>query len=269
MVGSRPTTARACAALLLLCALLPADAAGQGLPVTAPRAAVPLDDPTRVDGWRADIALVVATAQRTHAGPTRPAHGPAFTGAADALAARVPTTDDARLAVELQRLLARLGDGHSLVYPAPGPRVGFPALPIDLWRFEDGLVVTDGSGDGAALVGARLAAIGGVPVDTLLARMAPYVSRDNDIGLLAFASLWLPQVIFLEAWGARGAPGVCPGRPPPHPAEGRGRRTLGGGAPRPRGRPAARGAAAPGAGAVARMPGLRPARARARARDPR
>lgn len=161
------------------------------------------DATARVEGWRADIRLLVETAQRVHAGPRRPAHGSAFVRAARTLADRVPSLSDERIAVELQRLLALLGDGHSLLYPAPGPRVEFRSLPLDVWLFPDGVVVVAGDGAAERLVGATIEAFGDLATDTVLARLAPYISRDNEIGLLAFPVLYLPLPMFLEAVGVR------------------------------------------------------------------
>jgi hypothetical protein len=89
-------------------------------------------------GWRADIDHLVAEARRQHAGPARPAHSAEFARAADALKRRIPRLPDRLVVVELQQLLALLPDGHSLVYPAPTPRVPFAMLPIDVYLFRDG-----------------------------------------------------------------------------------------------------------------------------------
>lgn len=74
----------------------------------------------RTEGWRADIDHLVAEARRMHAGPDRPAFQPSFAAAAEELKRRVPSLSDPRLAVEVQRLMAMLGDGHSILYPATG-----------------------------------------------------------------------------------------------------------------------------------------------------
>jgi len=119
----------------------------------------------------------------------RPAHSPAFPEAAADLARRIPDFPDRRIAVELQRLMAMLGDAHSLVYPRPSPRMPFGTLPIDIYVFEDGVYVVDGSGPAAELVGSRVVRIGSRPTEDVLREMAPYVSRDNDMALKAFAGV--------------------------------------------------------------------------------
>lgn len=156
----------------------------------------------RVAGWRRDIEHLVAEARRLHAGPERPAHSAAFARAAAELSRRVPDLPDRRVVVELQRLLAMLGDGHSLVYPMPGPRTSFQMLPVELYQFEDGLFIVDGSGPAQELIGSRVVRFGPLRTEEVLRRMAPYVSRDNEIGLKAFVGLYAVMPAFLEAWGA-------------------------------------------------------------------
>ncbi|MEZ4587084.1 MAG: hypothetical protein R2909_11840 [Gemmatimonadales bacterium] len=162
----------------------------------------------RVAGWRADVDHLVVEARRMHAGPDRPAHGPAFAEAAEALKRRVPELTDVRVAVELQRLLASLGDGHSLLYPFPTPKVPFARVPLDLWQFSDGLVVIGADSSQARRVGQRVVAIGGVAVGEALARLEPYVSRDNPMGMLVLGTFFLTMPPFVEAAGLGDGRGV-------------------------------------------------------------
>jgi hypothetical protein len=141
-------------------------------------------------------------ARRIHASPLRPAYGPAFANAARRLKSRVSELPDNRVTVEIQRMVAILGDGHSLVYPMPARGTSFAMLPVDVYLFADGLFVVGGVDSGKDLIGCRILRIGSVPVDELLTRMTPYVSRDNEMGVKAFASLFLIMPEFLAAWGA-------------------------------------------------------------------
>jgi hypothetical protein len=160
----------------------------------------------RAAGWTSDLEFLVAEARRQHAGPSRPAHSEPFAAAASALAARASELSDHRIAVEIQRLMAMLGDGHSLLYPMPTERMPFAMLPVDLYLFADGVFVVEATGAAGSLRGARVVRIGDRAVEDVLSAMAPYVSRDNDIGLKAFAPLYLATPAFLEAWDAADSP---------------------------------------------------------------
>ncbi len=155
----------------------------------------------RTEGWRADIDHLVAEARRMHVGPDRPAFGPSFTAAAAELKQRVPSLSDSRMATEVQRLLALLGDGHSILYPTSSARVTFTRVPLDLWFFSDGLAVVGADGPLADRIGRRIVAVGGVPVAEVLRRLDPYISRDNPMGPLVLGPLFLTMPSFLEAVG--------------------------------------------------------------------
>ncbi len=105
----------------------------------------------RVDGWRRDLAALSAELVRVH--PRFRACGlPAdLERARDALATRLGSLSDAQIVVELQRFLARAGDGHTLVWPFGMKRGVLARVPLGLWSFADGLWVVQA--DDPELVG--------------------------------------------------------------------------------------------------------------------
>jgi len=158
---------------------------GFALAAVAWTAAVALSatqETARDAGWRSDLRFLVAEAQRVHAGPARPAHSRPFLTAAARLADWIPVLSDRRIVVGVQRLPVMLGDGHSLVYPIPSARAPFAMLPIDVYLFADGFVVTDAPAGVRELIGGRITHIGGRPIDRLLHDLEPFVSRDNAMG---------------------------------------------------------------------------------------
>ncbi|MCB1685276.1 MAG: tetratricopeptide repeat protein [Pseudomonadales bacterium] len=163
----------------------------------------PADLKDRIAGWRYDLRFFVDEARRLHAAPDRRALSPAFAAAVAALSERVPELDDVAIAVELQRIIAeQLADGHSRIRPAPTARVPFPGmLPLEFYFFSDGLFVIGATQDHADLIGRRVLAIGDKPVDDILLDLAPFVSRDNDQGLLWLGPVYLRNPGFLRAMG--------------------------------------------------------------------
>jgi hypothetical protein len=170
--------------------------------------AIPQDTANRAAGWRSDLQVLLREARRVHAGPTKPAHRPGFQQAVTALSRRVPGVTDERLVAEVQRVMAMLGDGHSLVYMMSTPRVSLTMLPVDLYWFAEGVYVIGGVGEGATLIGNRVVRIGGRPVEDLLREIEPYVSRDNAMAVRVFGPVYLTYPTFLGALGVRSADGV-------------------------------------------------------------
>jgi hypothetical protein len=71
-------------------------------------------------------------------------------------------------------MLSREGrDGHQIAFPPAGG----PMLPMRVFEFSDGLFVTDALD--SELVGARITALAGHPIDDVLAALEPLVARDS------------------------------------------------------------------------------------------
>jgi hypothetical protein len=158
-------------------------------------------DTGRVAGWRSDLQVLLEAARRFHAGPTRPAHQPAFAAAISRLSAEVSRLSDERIVVEIQRVMALLGDGHSLVYIMPTPRIPLAVLPFDFYWFSDGLYVVRGHGEYERLSGSRVTRLGGRPVEDLLRELQPFISRDNAMAFKTFGPVYLTFPMFLDALG--------------------------------------------------------------------
>jgi len=103
--------------------------------------------------------------------------------------------------VELQKLAALVGDGHTNVGPWRDSVIAFRTLPIALYWFEEGLIVRAADSAHANLIGARIVAINKLPVDSAIARIRPLISRDNDMGIRAFTPFLMTMPEILGATG--------------------------------------------------------------------
>ncbi len=139
---------------------------------------------TRDEGWRFDIAFLADEARRMATGPHPVARTTQFDSAVAAVTARVNQVSDAQMYVELQRLMTMLGNGHSILFPFPTRLVTLTMLPIDLYRFSDGVFVV-GRQDtvGTPGIGAKVERIGDLSAEEALERIAPLMTRDNPMGL--------------------------------------------------------------------------------------
>lgn len=154
--------------------------------------------------WREDLAHLVAALRREHRNPFHGTSREAFDGAVRHLHARIPSLAGHEVVVELSRLVATLGDGHTALRLADVP--GFRRYPLALYRYSDGLFVRAVGREHEAAAGARLLSVGGTPADEAYEAMRPIVSRDNEMGgrATAPALLTIPEV--LHARGVIEAP---------------------------------------------------------------
>ena len=143
----------------------------------------------RVAGVLADIAAMLDARDRVHPDGWHGMPRADWIVASDALAAKASTLSDDQILVELVRLAAMPGwngrDGHSGIFLGPGS--GIHPYPVRLWRFSDGLVITAARAPYEDLVGSRVTAIGGRPIDDVIRLAEPLSPRDNPSTLLAFA----------------------------------------------------------------------------------
>ena len=105
--------------------------------------------------------------------------------------------------VGFMRLVAALGprNGHTGIFPLdPGNRLAFHEYPLLTYEFRDGVFVIGQLG-GDDLVGARLDAVGGIPVDQVLDRVRPLVPRDSDATVRLFRSQYLLSAEVLDGLG--------------------------------------------------------------------
>jgi hypothetical protein len=132
-----------------------------------------------------------------------------FEPAAATLRERLASLSDEEIVVGLQGLMARLGDGHSMIYFFFGPHA-IQQLPVRFYDFCDGLYVIGAPAGLERLIGTRVAAIGSLAPDAALARVVPYVSKDNSMFVRAMGSALLAFLDFLRAIGAVADPQHVP-----------------------------------------------------------
>lgn len=149
--------------------------------------------------WREDLQFMAAEMKRRHKNLYHTVSPAQFDKAVADLHARIPSLQRHEIIVEMMRIAAMVGDGHTRVDPRKDPKFNLPSLPLKLYLFEDGLFVRAAAPEHAGLVGARIEAIGGVPVAEAMSRAAAISARDNDIGPKLFIPIYLNMPHILHA----------------------------------------------------------------------
>jgi hypothetical protein len=119
-----------------------------------------------------------------------------------ALRADVPAKTDDEVMVGMLRIVAQVSaagrDGHTGAF-IWGTDSAYPvhSLPLRLWIFADGLYVVDALPPYEELIGSRIEAIAGRPIEEVQAAIEPLVPRDNDetVILLTPRFLLIPEVL--------------------------------------------------------------------------
>lgn len=162
--------------------------------------AAPSDSLT-IRRWREDLAFLRTAMPAHHGNLFHTMTRAQFDSALDAIERRVPVLARHQVIVELARLAALIGDGHSNVSPWRDSAIAFHALPVAFYWFANGLTIRAATAAHADLLGAGVLAIGGVSVDSAIARVRPLIARDNEMGVRAYAPILLQMPEVLQAVG--------------------------------------------------------------------
>lgn len=156
--------------------------------------------------WRADLEQLAHELVARHAEAFHTVTPEAFRASVAALEQRIPRLARHEIIVEMMRIVAMIGDGHTSVPIIFDPTAGFHSVPLRLELYAEGLFVEAGDAALGDAIGGRVVAIGGVSTEDALERIAPLVSRDNDIWIRTMAPLFLVRTEILHATGLSANP---------------------------------------------------------------
>jgi hypothetical protein len=168
--------------------------------VNQPLAAQPLTD-TQVKEWREDLAFMANEIRSRHANYTHTVDPATFSGAVADLDRQIPSLQRNQIIVGMMRIAAMIGDGHTRIDPRKDPAFGFKSLPLKLYDFDDGIYVRAVRPGHEALLGARVEAVGGMPIAEVRKRIAPLVSGDNQMQQRTMVPLYIAMPDVLQAVG--------------------------------------------------------------------
>jgi hypothetical protein len=134
----------------------------------------------RTDQWRADLRFLAEELPRRHKSAFHRVSREQFERAVADLDARIPTLSDGDVVMEISRIAAMIGDGHTNL----GWRGLFPSVPIRLFWFGNELRVVETVAAYRRALGARVVEIGGVSANEALRRDLPYISQGETPGFV-------------------------------------------------------------------------------------
>ncbi len=190
-------------ALLCALALLAAPALAQGVSQSSSGGAVSQAEAGR---WREDLRYMAREMEARHKNLFHTTTREQFYAAVNRLDGRIPALARHQIIVELMRIVALVGDGHTNLSPTRDPKIGFRTLPVKLYLFGDGLFVRAAERGHAELVGARVVKFGDAPPDEAVARAREITGRDNEMDVRFYAPLLLAMPEVLHALDLSGSP---------------------------------------------------------------
>jgi hypothetical protein len=172
-----------------------------GVTVVAQGLTSPVVDQLAAEKWRADLRFMAAAMPKYHKNLFHTMTRQQFESAIADLDKKIPTLARHQIIVELARIVALVGDGHTNIAPTRDPKIGFHTLPIKLYYFDDGLFVRAATTEHADLIGSSVLAIGEKPIANVFAEVKQLIGRDNEMDLKFFAPFLMTMPEVLHALG--------------------------------------------------------------------
>lgn len=180
--------------------------------------AAPAQNVLTAEQWRKDLKELAEKLSQNHRAPFHALSKGDFEKAVASLDRRIPDLADHQVIVEMARIVAMIGDGHTRLAlplsagneavqthkPTPAPAekaLLFRRLPIGLYLFKDGLFVERTTSEFRHLLGARVLRVGRTPAEQALEAVRGIVSRDNEMGFKSAAPFLLGLSEVLHAVG--------------------------------------------------------------------
>jgi tetratricopeptide (TPR) repeat protein len=174
---------------------------GQAAHAQGGQRAVPAVDKAQAEKWRADLRYMAEEMPKVHQNLFHTMTREQFERAVRRLDERIPQLARHQIIVEMARIVAMVGDGHTNIAPTRDPKIGFRSLPVKLYLFADGLYVRAARRENADLLGARVIRIGNASVGEAFARVREIIGRDNEMDVKFFAPHLLTMPEVLDALG--------------------------------------------------------------------
>ncbi len=146
---------------------------------------------SRADAWRFDLDYLVRRMERVHFNLYAKVSKQAFQEAVRELQGRIDTLKDEEIAVGVQRILALVGDGHTVSAWRPRRDEPLRRYPLELYLYKEGLYVRAAAPERADIVGGRVLKIGRATAAEALAAVEPLCSRDNAMGVKQQSPIFL------------------------------------------------------------------------------
>jgi hypothetical protein len=151
--------------------------------------------------WRDDLQTVRHEIETRHPNPYTHTSKVKLDAAFADLDRRIPTLARNQIIVDMMRIVAMVGDGHTRIDPRKDDDFGFASLPLKLYSFDDGIFIRSAEPRWAKLVGWRVDAIGGVPIAEAARRASELISADTESGKRQLVPLYLEMPEILQALG--------------------------------------------------------------------
>jgi len=156
---------------------------------------------SKADNWIEDIQYLDDKLRTTHVDPFHQIREEDWNKQIADLKAGVVGLDDIQIIVELMRLTASIGDGHTLLIPPFQGRYQFHQIPIECFRFQEGVYIRSADSTQKRLFGKKVIKVGDTPMALVEEKLLEVLPQDmGNKYILNFAGLpflmSIPEILY-------------------------------------------------------------------------
>jgi tetratricopeptide (TPR) repeat protein len=156
--------------------------------------------PAEAGRWRQDLRYFAEQAPQVHKNLFHSMTREQFDAAVKNLDEHIPSLSRNQIIVEITRIVAMIGDGHTYVELQPPP-TSFRHYPLKLYWFPDGVYVVKADKKYAPAVGGRIIRLGKVSGHNAYEAVSQIVPRDNPSQVKWMAPFYMSLAEVLDGLG--------------------------------------------------------------------
>jgi hypothetical protein len=165
--------------------------------------------PQEAQQWPQDLAYFAEQAPQVHKNLFHAMTREQFDAAVKSLDERIPTLSRNQIIVEITRIVAMIGDGHSRVETREPP-FHFHHYAVKFYWFPDGIYVLQAQGSYAPVIGGRVIKLGKVSGEEAYAAVSKIAPHDNDSQIKWMTPYYMSFAELLDGLGLVENPDAVP-----------------------------------------------------------
>jgi len=152
---------------------------------------------SRVQSWQFDLNFLVAEIKRLHVNIYHSINQERFEQMVASISNKIPFLSDQEIVFEFMKLVAAMGNGHNFIIPTYSEKGSFNQLPLQFYKFSDGLFIVNADQQYQLFVGSKVVSIGNTESEEALSKTQMINARDNEMQQLWLGPyyLGLPMVL--------------------------------------------------------------------------
>lgn len=137
----------------------------------------------KIERWKADITYLKERMEDTHYRIFDVLTKEQWDNEYSSLLNKIDGLDDEHIMTELAKIIASVGDGHTILFPSDKSDYKFQGYLIKFYKFKDGLYIKGITPEYAQYTGMKVTKIGQMTTEDALKKIAEVVPHDNIFGI--------------------------------------------------------------------------------------